>query len=460
MVSKTMLARIAGTCLLATVPAGAVIAQAQPAPSAPPSPSPRPTVQDPTASLPAEQKAFIADTATLARFGLTPERLRTVLATRSPEERQAYVKALVDMVAAAKFQPGTDAAEIALNPQARGWNASTVVRPAFLDKVKRDPGPFSMKRYAFQRAGVPTFADAPIALRKEDLVAGKVEVAFVGVPLDLSSGWRDAKNAPGALRNMDGLVGADADGGVDPGLVLALADYGDLTVDNMAPDRGLDHVRAMLAEMASVGVKPFIVGGDHTVMYPDVAAMTDHYGVGNVALVQFDAHADADLHGDHFISDTQALSRLMQQNLVKGSDVIHVGMRGRTSDSATRARLKAAGVRIKPTSEIAERGWKTVADEIVAGLANGPQNVFVSFDMSVLDPGDAPASGRPVPGGIAMREAIPMIRQICSQTNVVGFDLLDTAPILDPTYLTRMSGNYIMHACLSGIAMRKVASKG
>lgn len=455
MTSKIVLARIAGTCLLAAIPAGAVVAQTPAPTTATPASS-----QDPVASLAADQKAFVADTAMLTRFGLTPEKLRTALATRSPEERQAYVKALMDMVAAARYQPGVDAAEIALNPQARGWNASTVVRPALLDKTKREPGPFSMKRYMFQRAGVPTFADAPVALRKEDLVAGKVEVAFVGVPLDLSSGWRDAKNAPGALRNMDGLVGADADGGIDPGLVLSLADYGDLTVDNMAPDRGLDHVREMLAEMASVGVKPFIVGGDHTVMYPDVAAMTDHYGAGNVALVQFDAHADADQHGDHFISDTQALSRLMQDRIVKGSDVIHVGMRGRTSDGATRARLKAAGVRIKPTSEIAERGWKTVADEIVTGLATGPQNVFVSFDMSVLDPGDAPASGRPVPGGIAMREAIPMVRQICSQTNVIGFDLLDTAPILDPTYLTRMSGNYIMHACLSGIAMRKLAAKG
>lgn len=450
MTSKIVLARIAGACLLAAIPAGALVAQ----PAAPVA------AQDPMASLTADQEAFVADTAMLTRFGLTPEKLRTSLAPRSPEERQAYVKALMDMVAAARYQPGVDAAEIALNPQARGWNGSTVVRPAFLDKTKREPGPFSMKRYMFQRAGVPTFADAPVALRKEDLVAGKVEVAFVGVPLDLSSGWRDAKHAPGALRNMDGLVGADADGGIDPGLVLSLADYGDLTVDNMAPDRGLDHVREMVAEMASVGVKPFIVGGDHTVMYPDVAAMTDHYGVGNVALVQFDAHADADQHGDHFISDTQALSRLMQDRIVKGGDVIHVGMRGRTSDGATRARLKAAGVRIKPTSEIAERGWKTVADEIVAGLATGPQNVFVSFDMSVLDPGDAPASGRPVPGGIAMREAIPMVRQICSQTNVIGFDLLDAAPILDPTYLTRMSGNYIMHACLSGIAMRKLATKG
>lgn len=416
-------------------------------------------VADPLATLPAEQQAFAADTAALARFGLTPEKLRTALSPRSPEDRTAYVKALMDMVQAAKFQPGVDPAEIALNPYARGWNAGTVLRPAFLDKVQRTPGPFSLKRYQFQRPGVATFADAPVAIRKEDLVAGKVEVAFVGVPLDTSSGWRDAKHAPEALRGMDGLVGSDADGGVDPGLVLSLADYGDLAVDQMAPERTIDHVRAMVAEMAAAGVKPFIVGGDHTLMYPDVAAMVDVYGAGNVAVVQFDAHVDAALDGAHFVSDNQTLSRLMQNGVIKGTDVIHLGLRGHDADAATQGRLKAAGVRIRPTSEIAARGWKAVTDEVVAGLGK-VRNVFVSFDMSVLDPGEVSAAGRPVPGGISMREAIPMVRAICSRTNVVGFDLLDTAPILDLTYASRLSANYVLHACLSGIAMRKLGIAG
>jgi arginase family enzyme len=75
--------------------------------------------------------------------------------------------------------------------------------------------------------------------------------------------------------------------------------------------------------------------------------------------------------------------------------------------------------------------------------------------MSVLDPGLVSGVGRPVPGGLTMREAIPMVRRICSETKVVGFDLLDTAPILDTSYTSTLSANYILHACLSGIAMRK-----
>lgn len=413
---------------------------------------------DPLATLSPDKKAFLSDPAVLTRFGLTAEKLQVALTGRSAADVDAYATALMAVVEDSKYKAGRDPSEIALNPQARGWNAGSTVRPKMFDKLKRDDGPFSLKRYQFQKGAIPTFADAPVAIRKEDLVAGKVEVAFVGVPLDFSSGWRDAKHAPMALRGMDGLVGADADGGVDPGLVLSIADYGDLAFDPMAPDRGLDHIRAMIAEMASVGVVPFIVGGDHTLMFPDVAAMVDTYGAGKVALVQFDAHAGAELNGDHLISDTQTLTRLLEQNLLRGSDVTLVGLHGRDADPATQKRLTDAGARIMPTAAVQERGWQAVTNDLLAGLKKGPENIFVSFDMSVIDPGDAPAAGRPVPGGLTMREAIPMVRQLCAQTKVVGFDLLDTAPILDPTYVSRMSANYILHACLSGIAMRKTGT--
>lgn len=443
MARTTLLARSAALALVLAMPGGGALAQDA----------------DPLATLSPDKKAFLSDPAMLERFGLTPEKLKVALAGRSAADVDAYATGLMAVVEDSKFKAGRDPSEIALNPQARGWNAGTTLRPKMFDKLKRDDGPFSLKRYMFQKGAVATFADAPVAIRKEDLVAGKVEVAFVGVPLDFSSGWRDAKHAPSALRNMDGLVGPDADGGIDPGLVLSIADYGDLTPDYMAPDRGLDHIRAMVAEMASVGTIPFIVGGDHTLMFPDVAAMVDTYGAGKVALVQFDAHADAELDGDHMISDNQTLTRLLQANLLRGSDVTLVGLHGRDAGPATQKRLSDAGAKLVLTGAIQDKGWQSVTKDLIAGLKKGPENVFVSFDMSVLDPGDAPASGRPVPGGLSMREAIPMVRQLCSEAKVVGFDLLDTAPILDPTYVTRMSANYILHACLSGIAMRKTGAK-
>jgi len=407
-------------------------------------------------AAPADPRAILTDGETLAKFGLTPEKVEIDLAARTPQQAEAYIAALNAAVADSRYKPGVEMAEIPLNPQAPGWNSGTMIRPKWLDQRQRADGVISLKRYVAQRGGgVATFADAPVAVRMDDLLASKIEVAFVSAPLDLSSGWRDAKHAPEAMRAMDGLVGADADGGIDPGLALRIADYGSLAVDNMSPERTVDHVREQMGAMAKNGIVPFMVGGDHTLMYPDVAGMADAYGAGNVALVQFDAHPEAMIDGDHTISDNQTLTRLLEQKLVDPRHVTQIGVRGRDYDVATARRLKDAGVAVHAASAIEDRGWQAVANDVVKRLKTGPAKVFVSFDMSVLDPGLQAGAGRPAPGGLTTREAIPMVRQICRQAEVVGFELLDTAPVLDTSYVSLMNGNYILHACLSGIALRK-----
>ncbi|MEP4099329.1 arginase family protein, partial [Paraglaciecola sp.] len=77
----------------------------------------------------------------------------------------------------------------------------------------------------------------------------------------------------------------------------------------------------------------------------------------------------------------------------------------------------------------------------------------VGFEM--LDVAYAPGAGRPIPGGLSIIQARTMVRRLCAETEVVGFEMLDVAPYLDTSYKTALNANYIMHACLTGIAMRK-----
>lgn len=404
-------------------------------------------------------QAFVQDEARLALFHLTPAKLADAFRGRTPEEVAAYVASLMQVAQDAAFHPGRDASAIALNPGASGFNASTVLKPAMFDEFRRDPGPISLDHYLFQKTGIPTFAHAPVAIRREDLVAGKVEVAFIGVPLDFSSGWRDGKHGPMALRSTDGLVGMDAAAGVDPGTVLSLADFGDLSVDYMSVERSVDHVRFMVGQVAGTGAAPFVVGGDHAVMYPDVAAMVDTYGKGRFTLIQFDAHAEAEATSEHTLSDNQALHRLLADGVITGSQVVQVGTRGPETSSADTARLARAGVTMLGMERIEKDGWDSVAAKVIAAAKAGPGAIFVSFDMSVLDPAYAAGAGRPVQEGLTMREAVPLIRSVCASGKVIGFELLDSAPILDPTYRSAQAGNAILHACLAGVAQRKVAEK-
>ena len=54
-----------------------------------------------------------------------------------------------------------------------------------------------------------------------------------------------------------------------------------------------------------------------------------------------------------------------------------------------------------------------------------------------------------------MREAIPIVRALCTESEMIGFEIVELDPLLDNTYRSALNANYIMHACLTGIAMRK-----
>lgn len=406
-------------------------------------------------ALSADKKAFISESANLDRVGLSAGDVAVALSTRSAEDVDRYVGALMQVVADSRYNPARDMGELPLNPEAPGYNQGSILRPALLDEYKRAPGPFSIASYMYQASGIPTFAQAPVALRKEDLVAGKVEVAFMGIPLDLSSGVRDAKHGPVTLRSTDGLVGTDVYTGLDPAKVLRIVDYGDVSVDNMSIERSVGHVRMMVGDVASTGAVPFIVGGDHSLMYPDVAAMVDTYGKGKVGVLQLDAHIEGEGEGAHFLSDGQSVSRLIKDGIISGKEIVQVGVRGMGTTSADMDRLKGLGVRMLSMAEIEKDGWQTVVDRALAAVRSGPENLFVSFDMSVLDSAYAPAAGRAVPNGLTMREAVPLVRMLCAQKKVVGFELLDPAPILDLSFKSAQNANYILHSCLAGMAQRK-----
>ena len=429
-----------------------------------------PELRSALAGLSPEQSGFLEDEGNLAPFGMTREKLYILLEGRDPETVSATITAMMATIDSARYQPegeaidergpseldpAGDMAFVPLNTLAAGYNRSTVLNPPILDENAREPGPISLKRYMYERNPIPTFGGLPVAVRTEDLVAGGVEAAFVGVPMGLSSGWRDAQNAPDTLRTMYGLGGYDIAAGLDPFVELTVVDYGDLSVNRMAAELSIDHVRMMIGDMVTAGVVPIVVGGDHAVMFPTVAAMADKFGAGNVAVVHLDAHYNAEQGLAHTISDEQSVYRLLEEGLVEGDNLTQIGIRGTVADGGSLVWLKEQGVHFHPMSDVAKDGWDAVKADAMRTIARGPDKVFVSFDMSVLDPAFSSGAGRPVPGGLTMREVLPTIREICTTKEVVGFEMLDVAPFLDLSYATALNANQIMNECLIGMAVRK-----
>ena len=106
--------------------------------------------------------------------------------------------------------------------------------------------------------------------------------------------------------------------------------------------------------------------------------------------------------------------------------------------------------------EIERDGWDAVMQRILAEANDGPEYLYVSFDIDVLDPAYASGTGTPEPGGLTTREVFPLVRALCTENNLVGFELVELNPLVDPGYTTVMNANRLVQECLTGIAMRKV----
>ena len=385
------------------------------------------------------------------------------LEDKSPEAIEAYIDAMIRVIDLLKFDPETDMASIPLRTESDYFNGWKTERPAEFN-TPRQPGPISVQRYLYEdpKLGIPTFFNLPVALTPEDLVAGGVEVAIMGIGMDTGTGYRGAAYGPRSLRTGSVYIGSGMVNEphmhvmVAPLNELTVVDYGDIAVDQLSLERSLSHIIDKVAEVASAGAIPMIVGGDHSLMYTDVAGVVKVYGEGNVGVVHFDAHYDAGRGSSHLLSHGQPVRRLFDEGLVPGKNFIQVGLRGYWPDAAAFEWMREEGLRYHPMAEIEQNGWDATMDRVLReAVEGGPEYIFISFDVDVLDPAYMPGTGTPEPGGLTTREAFPIVRRLCAEKNVVGFELVELNPLVDPGYTSAQNANRVLQECLTGIAMRK-----
>lgn len=404
-------------------------------------------------ALPEDKRTYLMEEG--EGFAGTWEKLYTRLENKTAEEVEAFVDAMMYLEEAAKFNPETDMASIPLNTESERFNEWKVMRPKALDP-KRDPGPINLSYYQNDyRGGIQTFANAPVAVYPEDLVAGGVDVAIVGAPLDMGTYYRGQRFGPQAMRTGYYQAGNDMATMINATELLTIVDYGDIAIDNMSTEISVHHVRERVAEIAATGALPFIVGGDHSLEYPDIAGLADVHGKGSFGVVHFDSHFDAGKGSPHYITHGQPVYRAIKEGHVKPENFIQVGLRGPWPGAWGFEWMRNNGMRYHTMGEIEKRGWEAVMKDALREAREGTEKLFISFDVDVLDPSIVPGTGTPVPGGLTMREAIPIVRALCAENEMVGFEIVELDPLLDNTYRSALNANYIMHACLTGVAMRR-----
>ena len=287
------------------------------------------------------------------------------------------------------------------------------------------------------------------------------DVIILGAPIDSGTSHRSgAKFGPQAIRGGDYLphdgerphMALRTDGLKD----LKVLDAGDLLMPGGDLKKSLEVLAVATEKISRAGIIPVILGGDHSIASADVAGIAAHRGLGKISMIHFDAHADT---GDSQFGALEGhgtpMRRLIESGAVRGDRFLQLGLRGYWPGEETLEWMRDQGMRSYEMTEIHHRGLNTVLDESFARLTDECDGVFLSVDIDVVDPGMAPGTGTPEPGGMTSRELLESVRRICLELPVVGIDVVEVAPPFDSADITAILANRVVLEALSAIAKRR-----
>ncbi|MDP9365488.1 MAG: agmatinase family protein [Chloroflexota bacterium] len=295
---------------------------------------------------------------------------------------------------------------------------------------------FNRSGWRFSNSG--TFAGRPFLADMREL--GGQDVAIVGAPFDGGTTFRSGTRfGPGAMRSISGLgSGYNFERGVDLIESLEIVDVGDVSVIPANIEKTFDQIDKAVAYLHERAVFPVILGGDHSIGYPDVRGLAP-YVDGNIGIIHFDRHSDLSeynlderMHGTPFFHATN-IPNAPPANLVQ------IGIGGWTG---SRGGVKVARERratVITMTDLDRWGLDRVAELALEIAWKDARAVFLSFDVDSIDPGFAPGTGTPESGGLLPREAFRLLG-IVAREGLAGMEVVEVAPPYDVGDVTSLLG--------------------
>ncbi len=299
-------------------------------------------------------------------------------------------------------------------------------------------------------AGLLTFMALPYTQDPAELEG--VDVAIVGAPTDdLVSDRPGARFGPRAIRAASCPPGPHLEAKVDAARVLKIVDFGDAPVIPADPARTRDAIHDTVAQVVRAGAVPIILGGDHSIVEPDIAAVAASHGP--VGLVHFDTHTDTgqEVFGVE-VSHGTPMYRLVEDGRVDPSRYVQIGLRGYWPGEAEFAWQAERGITSFFMHDVRDLGIREVVARAIGIVGAGP--VFVSVDVDVLDPAFAPGTGTPEPGGMTSADLLWACRELAHRLDVVGADVVEVIPTaVASADITALVAERIVRELLTGLAL-------
>lgn len=262
------------------------------------------------------------------------------------------------------------------------------------------------------------------------------DLAIIGAPFEKSAPVNAShKYGPSALRKLSKLGLSTVSDSYDiPFDWCRVIDYGNVdTYGQLDLSKEMElFIRHMQRIVVEHGLTPFVWGGDHSVTYAPIKALAERYGP--LGLIHFDAHYDLVTYADY--EYPYHSGNMFARNFAEGNldpeRMITMGIRGRMS-ALVGGHPKSFGVATYSADECREMGAKSIADEVIKIVGDGP--VYLTLDLDCLDPAFNSSSSSIEPFGLTTWFVWDVIRSVreSGKVNLVGADVVEYAPMADPT---------------------------
>ncbi|XP_019367435.1 PREDICTED: agmatinase, mitochondrial [Gavialis gangeticus] len=298
--------------------------------------------------------------------------------------------------------------------------------------------------------GVCSMLKLPVQVSAEGL-----DAAFVGVPLDTGTSNRPgARFGPRHIRAESVMVRRyNPSTRAAPFHSLMVADLGDVNVNLYNLQDSCRQIREAFRKIVATGCIPLVLGGDHTITYPILQAVSEKHGP--VGLVHVDAHTDT---GDKALGEKiyhgTPFRRCVDEGLLDCKRVVQIGIRGSSYTPDPYKYSRDQGFRVVLAEDCWMKSLVPLMGEVRKQMGDKP--IYISFDIDGLDPAFAPGTGTPEIAGLTPAQALEIIRG-CKGLNIVGCDLVEVAPIYDASGNTALMGANLLFEMLCALPQVKTA---
>jgi agmatinase len=181
-------------------------------------------------------------------------------------------------------------------------------------------------------------------------------------------------------------------------------------------DEVVTEIRRVTAEIVKHDKFPVVLGGEHSITPPVVAAIAAKYP--GVSVLQIDAHADL---RETFMG-TKHNHACAMRRVLEYARCTQVGIRSLSAEEAEAAPAL-------PTEIFYDFNMRQHDDWIERVVDSLSETVYITIDVDGLDPAIMPATGTPEPGGLTWFELLALLRRVIDARRVVGCDIVELSPM-------------------------------